>query len=150
MLLHARQLSRYNMHERSPECYFMHHLFYNIRESSRACYIMHHACSDIRESLRACSIMHHACYNIRESLRASYIMHHACHNLFLKKQPTFWQFLLTFLFINKHLGSITYSKTRTAMNVKISVFVICVEAIISFICYYDVCMTVPLNFDLIE
>ena len=32
-------------------------------------------------------------------------------------------------------------KTRAAINTKISVFVICVEAII---CYYIICMTVPL------
>ena len=34
-------------------------------------------------------------------------------------------------------------KTRTAMNAKISVFAICVEAIIH--CYYIICMTVPLK-----
>ena len=40
-----------------------------------------------------------------------------------------FKFLLSFLFINKTLG-INISKTGTVMNAKISVFVICVKAII--------------------
>ena len=41
---------------------------------------------------------------------------------------------LSFLFINKTLG-LTILKTRTAMNAKISVFVICVGVIINLILY---------------
>ena len=49
-----------------------------------------------------------------------------------KKQSTFQQFLLSFLFINKTLR-LKNLKTRTAMNAKISVFVICVRAIMSLL-----------------
>ena len=61
---------------------------------------------------------------------------------FLKKYPTFLQFLLSFLFISKPLR-LNNLKTRKAMNVKISLFVIYVEAIIY--CYYIICMAVPLK-----
>ena len=53
---------------------------------------------------------------------------------FLKKKPAFEQFLLSLLFINKSLR-ISNLKTRTAMNVKISAFVICVEVIIYLLLY---------------
>ena len=49
---------------------------------------------------------------------------------------------MSFLFINKTLRFNNF-KTWTAMNKKISVFVICVEAI--YIGYYIICMTVPLK-----
>ena len=52
------------------------------------------------------------------------------------------QFLLHFPFINKTLR-LNNLKTRTNMNAKISLFVICAEAII--ICYYIICMTIPLR-----
>ena len=55
--------------------------------------------------------------------------------------PTFYQCLLALLFINKTL-QINDLKTKTAMNAKISVFVICVDATII---YYITCMTVPLT-----
>ena len=48
---------------------------------------------------------------------------------FLKKQPTFQQFLLSFLLINKTL-QFDNLNTRIAMNAKISVSIICIEAII--------------------
>ena len=48
--------------------------------------------------------------------------------IFLKSSQLF-KFLLPFLFINKTL-LLNSLKTRTAMNSKISVFVICVEVII--------------------
>ena len=51
-------------------------------------------------------------------------------------------FLLSFLFINNTLR-LNNLKTTTAINAKISVFVICVEE--QYICYYIICMTVPLN-----
>ena len=51
--------------------------------------------------------------------------------LFLKKQPTSQQFLFSFLFINE-TSKRTSLSTRTAINAKISVYVIFVEAIISF------------------
>ena len=53
---------------------------------------------------------------------------------FLKKQPTFKQFLLSFLFINKNVR-LNNLKTRTAMNAKTSIFVICVETIIYLLLY---------------
>ena len=53
---------------------------------------------------------------------------------FYKKQPTFWEFILSFLFINKTL-QINNWKTRPAMNVKISVLVICVKPIIHLLLY---------------
>ena len=51
--------------------------------------------------------------------------------LFLKKQPTSQQFLFSFLLINE-TSKRTSLSTRTAINAKISVYVIFVEAIISF------------------
>ena len=53
---------------------------------------------------------------------------------FLKKQSHFSQFLLCFLFINKTLR-LNNLKTRTDMNAKISVFIICVGTIINFLLY---------------
>ena len=53
---------------------------------------------------------------------------------FLKKQPTFKQLILSFLFLNKTLR-LNNLKTRTAMNAEISVFDICVEAIIYLLLY---------------
>ena len=53
---------------------------------------------------------------------------------FLKKKPAFEQFLLSLLFINKSLR-ISNLKTRTAMNVKITAFVICVEVFIYSLLY---------------
>ena len=53
---------------------------------------------------------------------------------FLKKKPAFEQFLLSLLFINKSLR-VSNLKTRTAMNVKISAFVICVEVIVYSLLY---------------
>ena len=47
---------------------------------------------------------------------------------------------MSFLFVNKTILLINL-KTRTAMNAKVSVFVICVEAII----YWLIWMTVPLR-----
>ena len=49
---------------------------------------------------------------------------------------------MSFLFINKTL-QINSLKTRAAMNSKISVFVVCVQA--RYIRYYKICMTVPLR-----
>ena len=62
-----------------------------------------------------------------------------CSNLPLKfanflKEPIFSQFLLSFLFINKSLR-LNNLKTRTAINAKISVFVIFIEAIMYFLLY---------------
>ena len=51
--------------------------------------------------------------------------------LFLKKQPTSQQFLFSFLLINE-TSKRTSLSTRTAINAKIPVYVIFVEAIISF------------------
>ena len=45
------------------------------------------------------------------------------------------------MFINKSLR-LNNSKTKTAMNTKISVFVICLKR--SYICYNIICITVPL------
>ena len=55
---------------------------------------------------------------------------------FLKKQPNFLskQFLLSFLFIYKTLW-VNNLKTRTTTNAKISVFIICVKAIIYLLSY---------------
>ena len=50
-------------------------------------------------------------------------------NFAFSLKGNFYQFLLFFLFINKTLGLFNL-KTRTAINTKISVFVICVEVII--------------------
>ena len=59
------------------------------------------------------------------------ILHEFTHEIcyFLKKQPNFQQFLLSFLFINKTLR-LNNLNTRTATNAKISVFVICNEVIV--------------------
>ena len=46
-----------------------------------------------------------------------------------EKSSLLFKFLLSFLFINKILW-LNNLKTRTAMNVTISVFVVCVEAMI--------------------
>ena len=64
---------------------------------------------------------------------------------FLKKQPTFQQFLLQFqiLFIDNILR-LNNLKTRTDLNAEISVFVFRVKRL--HICYYVICMTVPLMF----
>ena len=64
---------------------------------------------------------------------------------FLKNQPTFQQFLLSFLFINKTVR-LKNLKARTAINAKISLFVICVEAIIYSLLYNLHC-TVPLKLE---
>ena len=53
---------------------------------------------------------------------------------FLKKQPTFQQFLLSFLFINKTLQR-NNLKTGAVTNAKISVFAFCVEAFINLSLY---------------
>ena len=53
---------------------------------------------------------------------------------FLKKYRTFNSFYCFFLFISKTLR-LSNLKNRTAMNVKVSVFVICVEAIIYLLLY---------------
>ena len=53
---------------------------------------------------------------------------------YLKKLPTFQRFPLSFLFVNKILW-FNNLKTRTAMEAKMLVFVICVEAILYFILY---------------
>ena len=53
----------------------------------------------------------------------------------------FWQFLLSFLFGNKTLR-VNNLNTRTAINAKISVLLFVLKG--SFICYYAICMTVPL------
>ena len=61
--------------------------------------------------------------------------------IFLKSSPLFSCFYCLFLFINKALRlnnktlQLNNLKTRTAMNPKISVFVICVEAIIYLVSY---------------
>ena len=55
--------------------------------------------------------------------------------IFLKSSLLFKQFLLSFLFINKTL-QLNNLKTRTAMNGKISVFVICVKVIIYLLIYH--------------
>ena len=52
--------------------------------------------------------------------------------IFLKNSLLFSQFLFSLLFII--IGSITW-KTRTAMNAKISVFVVCFEAITYLLLY---------------
>ena len=52
--------------------------------------------------------------------------------IFLKNSLLFSQFLLSLLFII--IGSITW-KTRTAMNAKISMFVVCFEAITYLLLY---------------
>ena len=51
-----------------------------------------------------------------------------------EKSSLLFKFLLSFLFINKILW-LNNLKTRTAMNVTISVFVICVEAMIYLLLY---------------
>ena len=51
---------------------------------------------------------------------------------------------MSFLFVNKPLW-LNNLKTRPAINAKISLFVICVEAI--YICYYLICMMVPLKIE---
>ena len=56
-------------------------------------------------------------------------------------KPTYQQFLLSFLLISKALR-LNDIKTRTAMNAKIIVFVICVEAIIQLLLL--ICVVVPL------
>ena len=53
---------------------------------------------------------------------------------YLKKYPTFGQFLLSFLFINKTLW-LNNLKSRTEMNARISVFAICAKVIIYFFIY---------------
>ena len=53
---------------------------------------------------------------------------------FLKKQPTFSHYLFSFLFINITLR-INNLKTRIATNTKLSVFVLCVDAIIYLLLY---------------
>ena len=53
---------------------------------------------------------------------------------FLKNLPTFHQFLLFFLVINKTL-QLNNLKTRTSMNANITVFVICVKGIIYLLLY---------------
>ena len=55
------------------------------------------------------------------------LTHEICY--FPEKCPIFYQFLLSFLLINKTLR-LNNVKTRTAMNAKILMFAICVEAII--------------------
>ena len=56
-------------------------------------------------------------------------------NLLLSKKVAYcWQFLLSFLVINKTLR-FNNLKTRTVMNEKISVFVICVQVIIYLLLY---------------
>ena len=51
-----------------------------------------------------------------------------------EKSSLLFKFLLSFLFINKILW-LNNLKTRTAMNVTISVFVVCVEAMIYLLLY---------------
>ena len=70
--------------------------------------------------------------------------------IFLQSSVLF-KFLLSFKFISKIL-QLTNLKTGTAMNVKISVFVICVEAIIDLLLYNlhacnfnDMTQALPLN-----
>ena len=53
---------------------------------------------------------------------------------FLKRQPTFSQSLLSFLFINETL-LLDNLKTRTATNASLSVFVICVGAMLYLLLY---------------
>ena len=55
--------------------------------------------------------------------------------MFLKSSLLFSQFLLSFVFTNKALLLINL-KSRTAMNVKILLFVVCVEAIMYLLLYY--------------
>ena len=62
--------------------------------------------------------------------------------VYLKKVAYFLTVSMSLLFINKTSG-LSNLKTRTAMNAKITVFVICVEAI--YVCYYIICMTVTLS-----
>ena len=62
--------------------------------------------------------------------------------VYLKKVAYFLTVSMSLLFINKTSG-LSNLKTRTAMNVKITVFVICVEAI--YVCYYIIYMTVTLS-----
>lgn len=69
---------------------------------------------------------------------SQWITHEICYSL--KKYPTFWQFLLSFLFMNKTL-SLNELKTRIAMNPKTSVFDFCVG---KTICHYIIYMTVHL------
>ena len=84
--------------------------------------------------------------SIPEILHSNYLL--LCSNLpvkfaiFLKSGLPFNSFLLSFLFINKNLR-LNNLKTRTDMNVKISVFVVCVKAMIFF--FYIICMTVSLR-----
>ena len=61
--------------------------------------------------------------------------------------PKFQQFLLSFLFINKTLR-LNNLKTRTAMYANISVFVICVEAILNLLLHnlHDSTFKDPFNF----
>ena len=59
-------------------------------------------------------------------------MNESCY--FPKKQPTFYQFLLYFLFINKILPLIIW-KTSATMTAKLSVFVNCVQSIINLLLY---------------
>ena len=54
--------------------------------------------------------------------------------------------MLPFLFVNK-TSRLSNLKTRTAMNAKALVFVICVKAVI-YNCYYIICMLVPLSVSL--
>ena len=54
--------------------------------------------------------------------------------IFLKSSLLLQQFILSFLFINKTLR-LNNLKTRAAMNAKVSLFVICVEAIIYLLLY---------------
>ena len=71
--------------------------------------------------------------NIVKTLRSNYLGF--CSNLpvkfdiFLKRSLLFNSFLLSFSVYKKTL-SLKNLKARTAMNVKISVFVVCVETII--------------------
>ena len=62
--------------------------------------------------------------------------------VYLKKVAYFLTISMSLLFINKTSG-LSNLKTRTAMNAKITVFVICVEAI--YVYYYIICMTVTLS-----